>query len=373
MEPLKNIFSPELVQAIALHLARQMRSFDPEGFVNPILTALPALELKQRAQLIADRLHQVLPDDRVERGNILVATLHPDEFESAGNASDEAGLCGWAVMPLTMVVGQYGLETLQRELEALKQMTKRFTSEFAIRYCLLRDQAGTMEAIGKWVADPNRHVRRLVSEGTRPRLPWAMQLPSLIVDPTPALSLLKRLRDDPDSYVRRSVANHLNDISKDHPERLAGVVEDWMRDASEERRALLRHASRSLIKKGHPRVLAAFGRHPARLALGPLELSGRSVPMPGMLGFAMRLTSTAEEAQNLTVDYVIHFRKANGGLVAKVFKGASFTLAPGESRYLRRGHRFAEITTRKHYAGLHRICLRINGADTEAEDFELSF
>lgn len=222
-----------------------------------------------------------------------------------------------------------------------------------------------------WLSDPNRHVRRLVSEGTRPRLPWAMQLPSLIADPSPALPLLKALRDDPEPYVRRSVANHLNDISKDHPVLLAEIVEDWMPGAGEDRKALMKHACRSLIKKGDGRILAAFGRHPAELDLGRIELSAASIAMPGVLEFTVTLGSQAEAAQELTIDYVVHFRKANGGLAPKVFKGGNVSLAPGETRQFRRSHRFAEITTRRHYAGLHRIGLRINGTDTETVDFEL--
>ena len=371
MEPLKNLFSPQLVRWVARHLGRQIRNIDATTFETPILNNLPHLELKQRAQLIADHLHRALPGDLDARHRVLLAMLHPDESEHADKASDDNGLCGWAVMPLTLVVGQYGLEDFDGALALLREMTKRFTAEFAIRYCLVKNQTHTLETMAGWIEDPNRHVRRLVSEGTRPRLPWAMQLPQLIADPTPSLPLLEALRDDPEAYVRRSVANHLNDISKDHRGLIAEIAERWMEGRNKEREALLRHACRSLIKAGDKRILAAFGRHPAELRLGELELSQRQVAMPGAIEFAIELRSTSDVPQDLTVDYVLHFRKAGGALAPKVFKGATFRLGPGEVRHFRRSHRFAEITTRKHYGGLHRIGLRINGSDTETAEFEL--
>ncbi|AJD46179.1 DNA alkylation repair protein [Rhizobium sp. SEMIA 4085] len=371
MEPLKNLFSSDLVGWIAFHLKHHLEGFDEAAFQRAVLQALPALELKERSQLIADHLVRVLPIDRTARHAILLAMLHPDEFDHVDKESDRLGLCGWAVLPLTLVVGQHGTGDFTGSLETLRQMTKRFTSEFAIRYFLIEDQAAALEIMSRWIFDSNRHVRRLVSEGTRPRLPWAMRLSSLMNDPSPVLPILQALRDDPEPYVRRSVANHLNDISKDHPGLLAEIAERWMVDASPQRRSLLRHASRSLIKSGDARILAAFGRYPARLLCGALELSSRAITMPDTLRFAVEITSTADHTQELTVDYVVHFRKANGSLAPKVFKGSAFSLGPGEIRRFRRAHRFAEITTRKYYDGVHRIGLRINGADTEVAEFEL--
>lgn len=371
MEPLKNLFSPELVGWVARHLARRVPRLDAEIFAAPILAALPALELKERAQLIANHMVRALPADAPTRHGMLVAMLHPDPLDHADKSSDANGLAGWAVMPLTLAVGRHGLEDFDGALAALKEMTKRFTAEFAIRHMLLSDQRRALDAMASWVSDPNRHVRRLVSEGTRPRLPWAMQLPALVADPRPVLPLLEALRDDPEPYVRRSVANHLNDISKDHAALFADIVESWMQGASADRRALLKHASRSLIKKGDERILATFGRLPARLDLGSVELSAATIKMPGVLRFTVALTSTADVPQNLTVDYVVHFRKANGAVAPKVFKGGELSLAPGKTRIFGRSHRFAEITTRRHYGGLHRLGLRINGVDTDTVEFEL--
>ncbi|NOX30806.1 MAG: DNA alkylation repair protein, partial [Actinobacteria bacterium] len=209
MEPFKNLFSPELVHTLGAHLQGQLDEFDRERFEQSILAELESLELKERAQLIADQVHLVLPTSSEERFANLLAILHPEEGNVVAD-SDADGIRGWGVMPLTMVVGQHGIEDFDAALDVLKQMTKRSSSEVAVRYLLLADQPRALAIMGEWIRDPSEHVRRLVSEGTRPRLPWAMQLPQLIADPSPVLPLLEALRDDPEEYVRRSVANHLN-------------------------------------------------------------------------------------------------------------------------------------------------------------------
>jgi 3-methyladenine DNA glycosylase AlkC len=371
MEPLKNLFSDELVRWTVYHLARQLPSTDSHRLFHSIVDAFPALELKARAQCIADRLHEVLPLETGERLAILEAMLHPDGLDHHDKRSDEQGLCGWAVMPLTLLVGQRCLTNFDAAMQSLKVMTQRFSSEFGIRYCLRQDPEQAISIMAGWTGDPNRHVRRLVSEGARPRLPWAIQLPSLIADPRPGLDLLERLKDDPDPYVRRSVANHLNDISKDHADLVVERAEAWMAGATTERQSLLRHGLRTLIKKGDLRALALFGREPGRVRYGTLELKSALVSFPGSLDFAIELQSIADHPASVSVDYVIQFRKANGSLSAKVFKGGEWTLSPSEKRYFRRSHAFRPITTRRYYPGEHRLQIRINGTDTPAVPFEL--
>jgi 3-methyladenine DNA glycosylase AlkC len=365
MEPFKNLFSAELVRCTAHHLRRHIKQFDPRSFEASVLRQLDALELKARAQLIADHVHAALPTDPAQRERILLAMLHPDDLEHANQPASDEGMCGWGILPLAQVVAQHGLQDFDRSMRLLREMTKRFTAEYAVRPFLLADQSRAINILGTWVDDPNHHVRRLVSEGSRPRLPWAMQLPELKRDPSPMLPLLERLRDDASPYVRRSVANHLNDISKDHPELITTLAASWRRSASKEREALLRHACRGLIKQGHAAALAVFDRHPPKLKKGPLQLSPPSVRMGEVLEIQMTLRSTAQVPQQLTVDYVLHFLKANGQRSPKVFKGALLTLAPGESITFCRSHRFREVTTRKHYPGEQGVCLRINGVDTE--------
>ncbi|GMQ85783.1 MAG: DNA alkylation repair protein [Acidimicrobiia bacterium] len=371
MDPFKNVFSPQLVGCLADHLEKRVATFDRVGFEGPVLEQLESLELKARAQLIADHLHVALPQDHEQRLDILRSMLHPVEDYNADSHSDDDGIRGWGVLPMSMVVGQHGLDDFDGSLALLADMTKRFSAEFAVRFFLLDDQQRALAVIGRWVEDPSRHVRRLLSEGTRPRLPWAMRLPQLIADPSPMLPSLEALRDDEEEYVRRSVANHLNDIAKDHPDLVARLGRVWMRDADKNRERLVRHAFRTLIKDGHPAALETFGFGSPRLELESLRIETPIVNFGATLGFTAGLRSTSDEPQSLMVDYLVHFRKADGRLVGKVFKWKSFTLAPGQVRFLERSHAIRPITTRRYYTGQQGLSLRINGRDFGYAEFEL--
>ncbi|RWA69606.1 DNA alkylation repair protein [Mesorhizobium sp.] len=371
MEPFKNVFSPDLVRCLAAHLKRCMRGFDAAAFAAAIKPRLAGLGLKARAQLIADQMHDALPADPARRAEILLAMLHPDRLDHADQPSDEDGICGWAIMPLTMLVGQHGIDDFDRSMSLMRELTTRFSAEFGIRYFLLADQPRALAIMAGWIGDPNRHVRRLVSEGTRPRLPWAMQLPALITDPGPVIPLLERLRDDPEPYVRRSVANHLNDISKDHPALVVELAARWMIGAEGEHKALLRHACRTLIKQGQADALAIFGSRRPEIEMEPPRLSAREVRMGETIELSITLRSLSTQSQRLTIDYVLHFLKAGGSRRPKVFKGGNIVLAPGEATTFSRRHAFKEVTTRRHYPGAHGVSFRINGQDTAQADFSL--
>ncbi len=191
MEPFKNVFSAQLVACIADHLQKHVDGFDRGRFEDPVLEELESLELKARAQLVADHVHLALPEEHDERLRILNSMLHPVEDYKADSPSDHDGIRGWGVLPMSMVVGQHGVGDFDGSLSLLAEMTKRFSAEFAVRYFLLDDQARALNIMDGWATDPSQHVRRLVSEGTRPRLPWAMQLPQLIADPSPMLPILE--------------------------------------------------------------------------------------------------------------------------------------------------------------------------------------
>lgn len=360
-----------MVSCLADHLDTKIDGFDRRDFEVPILDQLDELELKARAQLIADHLYSALPEEQAHRDAILVAMLHPVEDYQTGYESDADGIRGWGVMPLSMVVGQHGFDDFDASMQLLCEMTKRASSEFAVRYFLLEDQARALGIMGPWVTDANQHVRRLVSEGTRPRLPWAMQLPQLIADPSPMLPYLEALRDDEEEYVRRSVANHLNDIAKDHPDLVAELAEQWLVGADKNRVRLVRHACRTLIKQGHPQALEAFGFAPPQLELKFLAVATPVVSLGDKLEFSTELRSTSDQPQSIVVDYLVHFRKSNGSLVGKVFKWTSFSLEPGEVRLLKRSHPIRPITTRRYYSGIQELSLRINGRDFGHAEFEL--
>lgn len=246
-------------------------------------------------------------------------------------------------------------------MAAQHALTRRFTAEFSIRAFLERDPARTLARLRVWARDPDVHVRRLVSEGTRPRLPWAPRLRAFQRDPRPVLALLERLRDDPEPYVRRSVANNLNDIGKDHPELLVKVCARWARRASPERLAMIRHALRGLVKSGDRRALRVLGYEGG----DEVRVTGRIRPRRIRVGkpcaIELTLENRARSAQAVVVDLAVHFVKADGRTRAKVFKVRSLRLAPGEKASVAKSVSFAQRTTRRHYPGRHRIDALVNG------------
>lgn len=371
MEPFKNNISPELVRCLAGHLSRHLEGFDQPAFEAAVVPRLPDLELKQRARLIAEETGKVLPAPLSEKFRILKALLHPEDGEGSERKSDAKGMRGWAMMALGMVVTDHGLNDFESAFALLKEMTKRATAEFDVRPFLARDQARALGLMAPWVNDPNVHVRRLVSEGTRPRLPWGLQLKSLIADPSPTLPLLEALKDDPQDYVRRSVANHLNDIAKDHPDLVAQIAARWLKDADKAREKLVRHACRTLIKQGHPATLKAFGLNPPQIELAGPYINTPQVIYGEALSFEVELTSTGSAPQDLVIDYLVHFKKANGALVPKVFKWTKLSLAPGGTVALARSHAIKPITTRVYYGGAQALSVRINGQDFDRAEFEL--
>ena len=260
MEPFKNLFSRDLIAAMGGHLAARDPGFDRAGFEAMASAGLEELELKARSAQITRALEAYLPADFAAACDVLLATLHPDTGGVSDTAaSDARGLRGWAVMPMADFVAARGLGDFDRAMGVLGEMTKRFSAEFAVRPFILADPGRAMGWLTAWAGDPSARVRRLASEGSRPRLPWGIRLKPLVADPAPLIPLLTMLRDDPSEDVRRSVANSLNDIAKDHPDLVARIARDWLRDAPRERARLVRHALRSLVKQGHAPTLAALG------------------------------------------------------------------------------------------------------------------
>ncbi|MCC6790279.1 MAG: DNA alkylation repair protein, partial [Thermomicrobiales bacterium] len=257
-------------------------------------------------------------------------------------------------------------------MRAQYELTQRFTAEFSIRAFLAREPERTLAVLRGWASDPSEHVRRLVSEGSRPRLPWAPRLRAFQADPEPVLALLELLKDDPSPYVRRSVANSLNDIAKDHPDRAVDVAARWAIDASPERKELIRHALRGLIKAGHPGALSVVGaRHGADAEVTSASLEPAEFPIGGDLRIAFTVRNAGTAREHVVIDYRVHFVKANGGTSAKVFKLATFDLEPNETRRLSRKLSLRQRTTRTHYPGIHRVDVLVNGIPHPIGSFTL--
>jgi 3-methyladenine DNA glycosylase AlkC len=361
MEDLKHLLGPAAVATLCRGFAQVWPGFAAERFEALCLHGLDALALKARADHIARALEQTLPTDFEHGARLIEQALQ-----------GEAGLRDWPLWPVGVWISQRGLHQPARALQALHAMTQRFTAEWALRPFLVHHPEVVYPTLARWAQDPQPTVRRLVSEGTRPRLPWGQRLPSLVADPSPNLPLLAALQDDPSETVRRSVANHLNDIAKDHPTLLVQWLQVHLPGASPERRRLLRHASRSLIKQGHPAVLGLWGvgqpwRGEARLRVAPARLRlGEALVIDAEL-----VASPKGGAQAVEVDWVMHFRKANGRLAPKVFKGVQRTLAAGQMLHLSKQWVLKPLTTRTYHTGEQRLVLQINGQAMAEAAFEL--
>lgn len=372
-DALKHLINAGTVRDTARHLRRAWPDFDARRFEAQALDGLEALEFKARARHLADALAQTLPAEFARAAAAIEAALAPaaDTEDLGAIRGGDRGLAGWAVWPLTEYIARHGLDEPVRALAALRELTQRFTAEFAIRPFIERHPELAYATLAAWARDPNLHVRRLASEGSRPRLPWGLQLKALIADPAPSLPLLAALQDDDSEYVRRSVANHLNDIARDHPAVFAAWLETHLPGASAARRALLKHASRTLIKRGNPRVLKAWGLGKRFQGEASLALSRKRIALGDSLELAIDLASSASRAQPLVIDYAVHHVKANGSTAAKVFKGWTLTLPARGSVALRKKHAMRPITTRVYYAGRHEVDLRINGAIVARAFFDL--
>lgn len=370
MEPFKEFLNEAVVRQLGQVFARIYDGFDEEIFVERSLEGLAELELKERARHIMEALDRLLPSEFEAVADIISASLHPSEDPSRDGAEfGPLGVMGMAGWPVVDLVTHRGIDNPEAALPLLMQVTKRFSAEFAIRPFLDIHTDHTLSVLEGWLLDDNQHVRRLVSEGTRPRLPWGMRLNKFVADPLRILPLLEELRDDPEEYVRRSVANNLNDIAKDHPDLVADIAVSWLKDATRDRKRLVKHACRTLIKQGHKRTLAAFGYSPIDEISCVLEIKSPTVKYGEALVFEMEIQAGAGN-DNVMVDYAIHFVKANGRTSPKVFKWKDTSLSAG-TMAANRNHAIKPITTRKYYAGTHAVEIFVNGISVAKKPFEL--
>jgi 3-methyladenine DNA glycosylase AlkC len=342
-------------------------ALDRQAFVADCLPGFDDLELMDRARRIADVMGDHLPADPHESIPIITASLGPIE-------SGLTGMVGFRYLPMVLFVGSRGLGAFEESMTAQYELTRRFTAEFSIRPFLDQHRDATLARLRQWTADPDPHVRRLVSEGTRPRLPWAPRLQQFVADPAPVLELLELLRDDDSEYVRRSVANNLNDIAKDHPEVVVEVARRWWSDGGTQRRRMVRHGLRTLVKRGDPGALEVLGLAGAEgLAVTASTITPTHPPIGERVRIEVEVTDrrTTGPVRPVAVDVVVHFVKANGATAHRVFKGGVRELAPGATATCSATVSVAQHSTRTHYAGVHRVQAQVNGERTELGAFTL--
>ncbi|MFZ5890444.1 MAG: DNA alkylation repair protein [Myxococcota bacterium] len=366
-DALKHFFDANIVRGIAQDLERAHPTFSRQAFVKACLAGLDERELLARAWHIADVMQRFLPPTFDAATRVLLASLGPPLPRTEGNT-----MAPFRYLPHVFFVQKHGLDHFELAMQAQYELTQRLTAESSIRPFLERYPQRTLAQLRQWANDPSVHVRRLVSEGTRPRLPWAPRLRAFIDDPTPVLALLELLKDDPERYVQRSVANNLNDIAKDHPDLVVATCQRWASQPSAATQYIVRHALRSLVKQGHRGALTVLGAGARpRVELSAIRANKR-VQLGAELRFEFLVTSTSSNAQELLIDYAVHFVKANGQTRPKVFKLKRLHLAARATAKIGSSVSFADLTTRRHYPGKHRVEVLINGVACGYEDFTVA-
>ncbi|EJM21344.1 DNA alkylation repair enzyme [Pseudomonas sp. GM21] len=355
---LKEIFNAERLKHIATEMTAVYPDFNAKAFLKMANDGLLDLSIMQRMARVSESLHAVLPlsyDESIDVLRALAPRLNS----------------GFVSISLPHYVALYGAHDFEQSMDALKYFTAFGSAEFAIRYFLRSDLQRSLALMQQWSRDDNEHVRRLASEGSRPRLPWSFRLEQIQADPTLAAAILDNLKADESLYVRKSVANHLNDITKDHPEWVLDLIEGW---SLENRHTawIARHALRSLIKQGNQRALAIIGASgKAKVEIIEVKVEPAVIRLGEKITLSFVVKSTVAESQRLVIDYAIDYVKANGSTSAKVFKLKAVTLPAKATERVSRGQQIKELTTRKHYVGVHAVHILVNGERRASTSFEI--
>ncbi|TVY01319.1 DNA alkylation repair protein [Cohnella terricola] len=357
-EPLKLMYNEPFIRGFSNRVKQAFAAFDGEAFIRLTLgEGWEELELKARMRRITESLGATLPAD------------YPSALDVLEEIADECR--GFPYLFFPDFVERYGLEYWERSIAALEKFTKLSSSEFAVRPFIIKNSTRMMAQMLEWSESSDEHVRRLASEGCRPRLPWAIALPAFKRDPSPVLPILERLKSDSSEYVRRSVANNLNDISKDHPETVLKIAQAW-KGIGDDTDWVIRHACRGLLKAADPEVMALFGIVPqpgvvvTEWTVEPAKIAiGEAVEFR----YGLRVPEGAET--KLRIELAVSFPRSTGKMYRKLFKLTEKIVPGNGSVQGGRSFSFADLSTRKHYPGTHRMALVVNGQEMVSSDVEL--
>jgi 3-methyladenine DNA glycosylase AlkC len=347
---LKDHVDTDLIERLARIVGAAWPAFPEPSFLADASSGLEDLELKGRVSQLAAALGRALPR---EPGRVV------EILEQAMASPD---LKGWAAWPCAELVGMIAPQAPDIVIPFMAKFTARASCEFAIRPCIEEHPGTTFAYLEGWTEHPDEHVRRLVSEGTRPRLPWGSRLRALQADPTPSIRLLERLRDDPSEYVRRSVANHLGDIAKDHPRLALATAARWKREGGRHVEEVIRHGLRALIKAGDPEALGLLGYDAgAAVRLTHLAVDPARIGVGGQATITVELVVHGKAPVPVVVEYRIHFQGARGLRKPKAFRMGERTLEPGKPLRISRRHTFDHASIRTLHPGSHPIDIQVNG------------
>ncbi|PQP83424.1 DNA alkylation repair protein [Paenibacillus sp. PCH8] len=357
MELFKDKYTPTLINRTGKLLRQFYPVLDAQRFHDLVFAeGWEHLEFKGRIRRITLALTEVLPDNYEEALHII------------GQAASQMRGVEYLFVPDFIEVNGLDPADYELSMKYLTVFTPYSSSEFAVRPFIERYPIATMKHMMEWAGNDNEHIRRLASEGSRPRLPWGAKLRSFITDPTPVLPILHALKQDESLYVRKSVANHLNDISKDHPELVLDLATTWY-GQHQHTDWIVRHASRSLLKKGHPQALQLFGYNEQEaIHIERLQLAQDTVAIGEDLYFSFDVVNESGQSQMLRIEYEIGYMKANGKQAPKRFKCSDKMYPTGQTKVATK-QSFKVITTRTYYAGLHTLTIVVNGKETATASF----
>lgn len=361
---LKDLYSIAFYNTLTDALTGVISSFDSQHFLEQIYTDdFEHKELKERMRHTSEVLNKFLPSDYDE--SVLLILQLVEKLKQ--NRIGEDGLA-WMFIPDYIEV--YGLDHYQTSVRALELITQFVSCEFAVRPFLLKYGDSMMEQMKKWSFHENHKVRRFASEGCRPRLPWGKAVPALKNDPSLVMEVLENLRSDPSEWVRRSVANNLNDIAKDHPGIVLALARSWM-GISRETDAIIKHGCRTLLKQGHPEILQHYGLRSENIEIKDFEIRTPQVKIGDSVEFSFVLSNHNQAKQMIRLEYGLYYKKANKQLSKKVFKISEKMYEPNTRVKVERRQSFRLITTRTFYAGEHQLSLIINGEEKAKLPFTL--
>lgn len=357
MEPLKEMFNRAYYKNLAQVFASAYKPFKAEAFVKEVTLDFEELSLNERMRNTSIVLQRHLPEKFGTTVSILKDVIPQLK-------------AGYTNLVFPDFIAQFGQSDFSLSLEALKYFTQFGSSEFAIRTFLKQDLNATLKEMCRWAQDENVHIRRLASEGSRPRLPWSFKLDAIIQNPTLTTPILQTLRLDNELYVRKSVANHLNDVSKDSPEYVLKLVKSW--DTTHPHTGwIVKRGCRSLLKQGDKKSMAVFNlTKDVQVAIKNFSLNKPLLRLNDVLLFQFDLMSQKKTDQRLMVDYRIHYSKKSGVQLPKVFKLKELVLKPGEIYAIKKQQRFQDFTTRKLHTGTHLLEIVINGEVVAKKKFE---
>ena len=360
----KDWFNENFYSSIGKSFEKILPSFDNQEFKNQVLTKeFEGYELRDRMMHTVKVLRKFMNADYSAACNQLISMMH--QLSSDGHDTDKFE---YMLMPDFILL--FGVKSPEASIKTMEKLTQFTSCEFAVRPFLLKHPEIMYPQMLEWSKHSAWQVRRLSSEGFRPNLPWGMGIPSLKTDPSPILPVLENLMEDENEVVRRSAANNLNDISKNHPKLVIEMAQKW-KGKSKETDALIKHASRTLLKQGEPQILKIFGYDGEGLKLLNFKLADEVVQMGKSLEFSFAINNQAPMEKLIRLEYALYYKKQNGSYTKKVFKISERNLEPNNTLEIIRKQSFKPITTRKYYNGEHKVAMIINGEESDALSFKL--